>query len=82
MMGRAAYDGGDVPDKPKSYGVVDRQLIMILARPLEPKDENEGLLAPESCLHQVVPLEIWDHVPVGVACARSRIRINSHREVS
>lgn len=42
------------------------KLVIVLARFLEPKQKNNELLAPVRCLHEIVRLQFWSHVPMGI----------------
>ena len=67
-----AVNAEHAPDKPKRDKMVQNQLHVVLARFLELESEDEQLLAPVCGLHQVVPLEHRDHLPVWVAYMRDQ----------
>lgn len=55
-----------LPDKPDSNKVVAYEFVVVLPRFLEAEKKNEKLLGPVGCLHEIIQLELWLHLPVRI----------------
>jgi hypothetical protein len=57
---------GTVPDEPDGNEVVAHELVVVLPWLLETEKEDKELLDPEGCLHEIIRLELWLQLPVGI----------------
>jgi len=46
--------------------VVRNKFLVVFPGLLQTKDEDDKLLTPIGCLHEIVALEFGSHLPVGV----------------
>lgn len=55
------------PDEPDGNDVVTHELVVVLPWLLKTENENEELLDPVGRLHEIIPFELWLHLPVRIA---------------
>jgi hypothetical protein len=59
-----------VPNEPESDKVVGNEFFVVLAWFFETEKKDNELLAPVSCLHEVVSFQVRYHFPARIAYRR------------
>lgn len=55
-----------IPNEPESNKVMRDELMVIFARFFKAKNQDDELLAPIGCLHELIVLEFRQHVPMWI----------------
>lgn len=62
-----------VPNEPESNKVVCDEFMVIFARLFETEDQNDELLTPIGCLHELIVLEFGQHIPMWVVFSENEV---------
>ena len=55
-----------LPNEPDGNEVVAHELVVVFPWFFETENENEELLGPVGCLHEIIQLELWLELPVRI----------------